>query len=67
MVMDESYVMNQCKEDVCFVSTQFQKDMVHSRYQFSQYVCQYMCQYMCQLVSVYVSVYVSVSISICVS
>ncbi|XP_064629409.1 actin-related protein 6-like [Lineus longissimus] len=27
MVMDESHVMNQCKEDVCFVSTDFKQDM----------------------------------------
>ncbi|CAH1798890.1 unnamed protein product [Owenia fusiformis] len=27
MVMDETYVMNQLKEDVCYVSTQFWKDM----------------------------------------
>ena len=27
MVMDETYVINQCKEDVCYVSTQFMKDM----------------------------------------
>ncbi|XP_013398165.1 actin-related protein 6 [Lingula anatina] len=27
MVMDETYVINQMKEDVCYVSTQFQKDM----------------------------------------
>ncbi|XP_067950746.1 actin-related protein 6-like [Watersipora subatra] len=31
MVMDETYVMNQCKEDVCFVSTQFKQDMSISR------------------------------------
>ena len=31
MVMDETYVMNQCKEDVCYVSTQFNKDMKLSR------------------------------------
>ncbi|KAK3098322.1 hypothetical protein FSP39_018389 [Pinctada imbricata] len=27
MVMDETYVINQLKEDVCYVSTQFSKDM----------------------------------------
>uniref|UniRef100_A0A0B7ADF2 Actin-related protein 6 n=1 Tax=Arion vulgaris TaxID=1028688 RepID=A0A0B7ADF2_9EUPU len=27
MVMDETYVINQMKEDVCYVSTQFNKDM----------------------------------------
>ncbi|GFO33396.1 F-box/WD repeat-containing protein 7 [Plakobranchus ocellatus] len=27
MVMDETYVINQMKEDVCYVSTQFSKDM----------------------------------------
>ncbi|XP_062573518.1 actin-related protein 6-like [Saccostrea cucullata] len=27
MVMDETYVINQVKEDVCYVSTQFMKDM----------------------------------------
>ena len=27
MVMDETYVMNQVKEDVCFVSLDFFKDM----------------------------------------
>jgi actin-related protein 6 len=27
MVMDETYVMNQLKEDVCFVSTNFENDM----------------------------------------
>jgi len=26
-VMDETYVLNQCKEDCCFVSTDFRKDM----------------------------------------
>ena len=31
MVMDETYVMNQCKEDVCFVSTDFNKDMATAR------------------------------------
>ena len=25
--MDETYVLNQCKEDCCFVSTDFRKDM----------------------------------------
>lgn len=32
MVMDETYVMNQCKEDVCYVSTHFHADMKASRY-----------------------------------
>ena len=27
MVMDETYVMNQLKEDVCYVSTDFAADM----------------------------------------
>jgi actin-related protein 6 len=27
MVMDETYVINQIKEDVCFVSTDFNIDM----------------------------------------
>ena len=27
MVMDETYVINQVKEDVCYVSSQFTKDM----------------------------------------
>ena len=35
MVMDETYVMNQMKEDVCFVSTQFQKDMEIARLVFT--------------------------------
>lgn len=30
-VMDETYVMNQVKEDVCYVSTQFNKDMEIAR------------------------------------
>ena len=29
--MEETYVMNQCKEDVCYVSTQFHKDMQIAR------------------------------------
>jgi actin-related protein 6 len=32
MVMDESHVMNQCKEDVCFVSTDFKQDMAIAGY-----------------------------------
>ncbi|BFZ09744.1 hypothetical protein BsWGS_12783 [Bradybaena similaris] len=31
MVMDETYVINQMKEDVCYVSTQFNKDMSIAR------------------------------------
>ncbi|XP_005104689.1 actin-related protein 6 [Aplysia californica] len=31
MVMDETYVINQMKEDVCYVSTQFNKDMEIAR------------------------------------
>ena len=31
MVMDETYVINQLKEDVCYVTTQFDKDMQISR------------------------------------
>jgi actin-related protein 6 len=31
MVMDETYVMNQVKEDVCFVSTNFENDMKTAR------------------------------------
>ncbi|XP_052240121.1 actin-related protein 6-like isoform X2 [Dreissena polymorpha] len=31
MVMDETYVINQLKEDVCYVSTQFNADMLTSR------------------------------------
>ncbi|XP_045195370.2 actin-related protein 6-like [Mercenaria mercenaria] len=31
MVMDETYVINQLKEDVCYVSTQFNTDMKTSR------------------------------------
>lgn len=31
MVMDETYVINQLKEDVCYVSTQFNTDMLTSR------------------------------------
>ncbi|KAK3578879.1 hypothetical protein CHS0354_010239 [Potamilus streckersoni] len=31
MVMDETYVINQLKEDVCYVSTQFMKDMEIAR------------------------------------
>lgn len=27
MVMDETYVINQVKEDVCYVSSQFMEDM----------------------------------------
>lgn len=26
-VMEETYVMNQCKEDLCFVSTEFNQDL----------------------------------------
>ena len=32
MVMDESYVINQLKEDVSYVSTQFNIDMQIARY-----------------------------------
>ena len=31
MVMDETHVMNQCKEDVCYVSTDFQQDVKEAR------------------------------------
>ena len=31
MVMDETYVINQMKEDICYVSTQFFKDMEIAR------------------------------------
>ena len=32
MVMDETHVINQCKEDICFVSTQFWRDMQIAKY-----------------------------------
>jgi len=32
MVMDETYVINQLKEDVCYVSNNFNTDMFTSRY-----------------------------------
>lgn len=32
MVMDETYVINQLKEDLCFVSTQFTQDMEIARF-----------------------------------
>ena len=32
MVMDETHVINQMKEDVCYVSTNFNKDMETARY-----------------------------------
>ncbi len=32
MVMDETHVMNQMKEDVCYVSCQFNKDMETARF-----------------------------------
>ena len=32
MVMDETYVINQMKEDVCYVSTQFNYDMDIAKY-----------------------------------
>ena len=32
MVMDETYVLNQLKEDVCYVSQDFMKDMEIGRY-----------------------------------
>ena len=28
MVMDETYVMNQVKEELCYVSTHFKEDMI---------------------------------------
>lgn len=31
MVMDETYVINQVKEDLCFVSTDFKNDMINAR------------------------------------
>ena len=31
MVMDETYVINQLKEDVCYISTQYDTDMKTSR------------------------------------
>ncbi len=31
MVMDETHVINQMKEDVCYVSTNFNKDMETAR------------------------------------
>jgi actin-related protein 6 len=31
MVMDETYVINQLKEDVCYVSQNFMKDMEIAR------------------------------------
>jgi len=30
-VMEETYVINQCKEDACFVSLDFEADMKHAR------------------------------------
>ena len=30
--MDETHVMNQCKEDACFMSTDFWKDMETAKY-----------------------------------
>lgn len=35
-VREETYVMNKCKEDVCFVSTDFEKDLQTARY---VYIC----------------------------
>ena len=32
MVMDETYVINQIKEDLCFVSTDFNIDMKIAKY-----------------------------------
>ena len=32
MVMDETHVMNQMKEDVCYVSLDFNKDMETAKY-----------------------------------
>lgn len=37
-VMDETYVINCCKEDVCFVSTNFQKDMDNWRAKHVDYI-----------------------------
>lgn len=32
MVMDETYVINQVKEELCFVSTDFETDMKIAKY-----------------------------------
>ena len=31
MVMDETYVINQMKEDICYISTDFYKDMSYTK------------------------------------
>ncbi|KAI8752843.1 actin-related protein 6-like isoform X1 [Biomphalaria glabrata] len=36
MVMDETYVINQMKEDVCYVSTQFKKDISIARLKYPE-------------------------------
>lgn len=40
-VLDETYVMNQCKEDSCFVSTQFFKDMEITKKKNNPYIRDY--------------------------
>ena len=40
-VLDETYVMNQVKEDVCYVSLDFQKDMMSTRERGNSIVCEY--------------------------
>ncbi|CAD5211274.1 unnamed protein product [Bursaphelenchus okinawaensis] len=35
-VRDETYIMNQCKEDLCFVSTDFNKDMKVAELRYSE-------------------------------
>lgn len=40
-VLDETYVMNQVKEDVCFVSPDFHKDMFSLRERGNSIVCEY--------------------------
>ena len=39
MVMDETYVVNQMKEDVCYVSSNFMEDMKIARSGWIMVVC----------------------------
>ena len=41
MVMDETYVINQLKEDVCYVSQNFMKDMEIARWKMCFYLICY--------------------------
>lgn len=40
-VLDETYVMNQAKEDVCYVSLDFQRDMISTRERGNSILCEY--------------------------